>query len=125
MFFGLTNSPATFQALMDSIFDDFIKEGKIIVVTPTKKQQTTPETRKCTFEQPQVEFFGAIVSEGCIKMEEKKLKVIDNMHRPQNLTELCSFVQFCNFDRTFIKTLQQTYGALETFPMGRPHSARF
>ena len=31
MFFGLTNSPATFQTMMDSIFDGLISEGKVIV----------------------------------------------------------------------------------------------
>ena len=27
MFFGLTNSPATFQTIMDAIFEDLISEG--------------------------------------------------------------------------------------------------
>jgi hypothetical protein len=31
MFFGLTNSSATFQALMNAIFADLIAEGKIAV----------------------------------------------------------------------------------------------
>ncbi len=31
MFFGLTNSPATFQMMMDNIFDELISEGVIVV----------------------------------------------------------------------------------------------
>jgi hypothetical protein len=31
MFFGLTNSPATFQALMNAIFTDLIAKGKVAV----------------------------------------------------------------------------------------------
>src|SRR6202789_3831647 len=31
MFFGLTNSPATFQTMMDDIFDDLIMEGVVCV----------------------------------------------------------------------------------------------
>jgi hypothetical protein len=31
MFFGLTNSPATFQLLMNSIFADLIAQGKVAV----------------------------------------------------------------------------------------------
>lgn len=31
MFFGLTNSPATFQNMMNNIFADFIAEGKVTV----------------------------------------------------------------------------------------------
>ena len=31
MFLGLTNSPATFQTMMDDIFDDLITEGVVVV----------------------------------------------------------------------------------------------
>jgi hypothetical protein len=31
MFFGLTNSPATFQSMMNNIFTDLIVEGRVIV----------------------------------------------------------------------------------------------
>jgi hypothetical protein len=31
MFFGMCNSPATFQAMMDSIFSDMIEGQKVIV----------------------------------------------------------------------------------------------
>ena len=31
MFFGLCNSPATFQALMDDLFSDMIEEGWLVI----------------------------------------------------------------------------------------------
>ena len=31
MFFGLTNTPATFQTMMDDIFKDLITEGVVVV----------------------------------------------------------------------------------------------
>ena len=31
MFFGLTNSPATFQTMMNDIFTDMISEGVVVV----------------------------------------------------------------------------------------------
>ena len=31
MFFGLTNSPATFQTMMDGIFEDLISKGVVVV----------------------------------------------------------------------------------------------
>ena len=31
MFFGLTNSPATFQTMMDNVFDELISEGVVVV----------------------------------------------------------------------------------------------
>ena len=33
MFFGLCNSPATFQTMMDDIFDDLITEGVVVVLS--------------------------------------------------------------------------------------------
>ena len=32
MFFGLTNSPATFQTMMDGIFEELISEGVVVVL---------------------------------------------------------------------------------------------
>ena len=32
MFFGMCNSPATFQAMMDDIFEDLIEEGIVIIL---------------------------------------------------------------------------------------------
>jgi len=31
MFFGLTNSPATFQTMMNHLFRDLINQGKVVV----------------------------------------------------------------------------------------------
>ena len=31
MFFGLTNSPATFQTMMDGIFEELITKGQVVV----------------------------------------------------------------------------------------------
>ena len=83
MFFGLTNSPATFQALMNSIFSDLIAEGKvavylddILIFTITLEEHRTvvnevlqrlrthdlylrPE--KCQFEQEEIEYLGLVI----------------------------------------------------------------
>jgi hypothetical protein len=34
MYFGLTNSPAMFQMMMNEIFQDLITEGVVSIVTP-------------------------------------------------------------------------------------------
>ena len=44
MFFGLCNSPATFQAMMDDIFKDMLNEGVVIdymddLLIPTKDDE--------------------------------------------------------------------------------------
>ena len=86
MFFSLTNSPATFQTMMNDIFKDLIDEGyvavymdDILVYTRTIKHHREVVTRvldvlrkywlylkveKCTFECTMVEYLGLVLSEG-------------------------------------------------------------
>jgi len=50
MFFGLCNSPATFQSMMDDIFDDLIMEGVVVVYLDDILifRETLEEHRKVT-----------------------------------------------------------------------------
>ena len=94
MFFGMCNSPATFQAMMDSIFKDLIAEGLIIVymddilIFAKDKQQLDKITRKvlqrlqendlylkpekCSFEKTKIDYLGMIIEEGKISMDPTK-----------------------------------------------------
>jgi hypothetical protein len=98
MFFGLTNSPATFQALMNTIFADLIAEGRVVVYlddilvffTDLEQHQRDinkvlwqleahdlylwPE--KCEFEQTEVEYLGMIISEGAVRMDNAKVQAL-------------------------------------------------
>ena len=50
MFFGLTNSPATFQTMMNDIFKDLISEGVVVVYLDDILifMETVDEHRKVT-----------------------------------------------------------------------------
>ena len=98
MFFGLTNSPATFQALMNSLFADLIAEGKVAVYLDDiliftkdleehrrvvqdvlgRLQQNDlylhPE--KCEFEQLQIKYLGLIIQEGEVRMDPAKVAAV-------------------------------------------------
>jgi transposase InsO family protein len=124
MFFGLTNSPPTFQAMMDHIFGDLIRAGKMqvylddcLLFAPTLQElrETTREVlercrqnklyfkaEKCSFEKAEVDFMGVVISHKSIKMDPIKTKAIDQWPAPTNLREARSFMQFCNFYRDFI-----------------------
>lgn len=125
MFFGLTNSPATFQAMMDNIFRDMIDQGHvavylddIIVFTQTLEEHRRivqevlhrleqndlflkPE--KCEFEKDSVEYLGLVIKEGELHMDPVKTKAITEWPVPRNKKDVQSFRGFANFYRCFIK----------------------
>jgi hypothetical protein len=95
MFFGLTNSPATFQAMMDSIFEEEIQKGGVVVYmddiliyadTEDELERLTNlvlrklrhhdlflKPEKCLFHRREIDFLGFIIREGQIKMDPTKL----------------------------------------------------
>ncbi len=125
MFFGLTNSPATFQWMMNDIFKDLIASGKvtiylddILIMSKTKEEHRQITRRvlatlrkhklflkaeKCEFEVLETEYLGVIISEGSIRMDPVKIKGILDWPVPTKKKELQSFLGFTNFYRRFIK----------------------
>ena len=125
MFFGLTNSPATFQTMMNELLRDLINTGKVLVyiddiliftnnldehrklvrqvlsILSANKLYLKPE--KCKFEKLQIEFLGLIVSEGKVEMDPIKVSGIRKWPVPNNKKELQQFLGFCNFYRRFVK----------------------
>jgi len=92
MFFGLTNSPSTFQTMMDTIFQDLTTTGEVVIymddiliATPNdvphhqqlvhqvldklEEQDLFLKPEKCTFEVPEVEYLGLIIGGGKVCMD--------------------------------------------------------
>jgi Reverse transcriptase (RNA-dependent DNA polymerase)/RNase H-like domain found in reverse transcriptase/Retroviral aspartyl protease len=126
---GLTNSPAVFQATMNKIFQPFI--GKFVLVylddiliyskTPAEHEQHLRQVlqvlrdnqfycklKKCTFFDPEVQYLGHIVSGEGIKVDPKKVQVVQDWPVPQSQHDLRSFLGLANYFRKFI----QGYSAL-------------
>ena len=96
MFFGLTNSPAMFQAIMNELLRDLINTGKvaafiddIIVGTETEEghdeivaevirrleeNDLYVKLEKCRWKVREVRFLGVVIGPEGIKMEEEKVK---------------------------------------------------
>src|SRR5713101_8973234 len=94
MFFGLTNSPATFQMMMN-VFKDLIDTGKvfiymddILITTSTLEEHRRLvnlvleclqdndlflKPKKCDFEQPKIEYLGLCLRLGHVAMDPVKL----------------------------------------------------
>ena len=125
MFFGLTNSLATFQTMMNDIFCDMIAEGvvcvyldNILIFTKTLSEHQTITQRvleclweynlclkleKCKFKCTQIEYLRVIVLEGMVEMDLVKVSGVSEWPEPRNKREVQSFVRFINFYRWFIK----------------------
>jgi hypothetical protein len=120
MFFSLTNSPATFQTMMNGIFQDLIMEGvvcvyidDILIYTGTleehccisrsvmewlQKHKLYLQLDKCKFEQTRIEYLGLIISEGQAEMDPVKVAGVTDWPKPQNKKEVQSFLSFTNFE---------------------------
>jgi hypothetical protein len=129
MYFGLCNSPATFQTMMNEIFSDMadvmviyiddlmiytetndIQEHERLVKKVLKQLEehdlfATPE--KCTFGVKEVEFLGMIVSREGIKMDDSKVKAIRKWPTPKTVRGVRSFLGLANFYRRFIEGYAQ------------------
>src|SRR5882724_8896571 len=106
MFFGLTNSPATFQMMMNVIFKELIDEGIVTiymddilifgsqireqhheivvrVLDILRKHHLYLKVEKCTFEQPTVKYLSLILSEGCMEMDPVKVAGVRDWLTPR------------------------------------------
>lgn len=124
MFFGLTNSPATFQTMMDDIFHDLIMEGVLVVYlddilifskTLEEHQKVTRRVMelltkhklylrpdKCEFEKTQIKYLGVVISHNTVTMDPVKVAGVTDWPVPSNKREVQSFLGFLNFYRRFI-----------------------
>ena len=91
MFFGMTNSPAIFQTMMNDIFQDLIAKGimvvyldDILIFTRTEEEhakairwvlQVLQEHKlflhleKCEFCKERIEYLGLVISENEVSMD--------------------------------------------------------
>jgi len=119
MFFSLMNSPATFQMMMDDIFEDLISEGivvvyldDILIFTETleehwkithrilellEKHKLYLHSDKCKFERTTIEYLGVIISHNSVAMDPVKIAGITEGPTPTNKKEVQSFLGFTNF----------------------------
>ena len=125
MFFGMTNSPATFQTMMNDIFQNLIAKGivvvyldNILIFTKTKEEhaqavwrvlQVLKENKlflrpeKCKFYKQQIEYLGLVISENKVSMDLVKVAGVQEWPISENKTDVQAFLGFMNFYQRFIR----------------------
>ena len=119
MFFGLCNSPLTFQAMMNDTLKDEIEEGFCIIymddilifaknkedlehftkhiLESLQKANLYLKPSKCEFCKTKIKYLGLIIEEGKMMMDPTKLNGIRNWPIPKSIKQVCSFLGFGNF----------------------------
>ena len=123
--FGLSNSPACFEALMEKVLhglqwercliylDDIVAFGRSwelavfnlqCIFDRLRSANLKLKPKKCTLFRQSVVFLGFRVSKDGVTCDESKIEAVRNWKVPTNVTEVRAFVGFCNYYRRFIKS---------------------
>jgi RNase H-like domain found in reverse transcriptase/Reverse transcriptase (RNA-dependent DNA polymerase) len=119
MIFGMCDSLATFQAMMNEIFKKEIEENLIIVymddilafsktidglkkikqiiLKKAREYDLYFKAKKCKFRKPKIKYLGLVVEEGKLAMDPTKLKGILDWPAPKTVKEVRFFLGFGNF----------------------------
>lgn len=121
---GLTSSPFTWQRAINTILIDLIGNGvyvyldDIIICAKTRKihndlvyeimtrfkdHNLQLKITKCVFYAQKFEYLGHVISKEGIKANPKKIEVIKNYPRPQNMKHIQSFLGLCSYFRRYVK----------------------
>ena len=125
MFFGLTNSPATFQAMMNELLRDLINTGKVAVfiddvIVGTETEEGHKELvaevikrleendlyvkpEKCKWKVREVDFLGMVIGPEGIKMEKEKVKGVLEWLTPKCVKDVQKFLGLANYYHWFIE----------------------
>ena len=125
MFFGITNSPAMFQAVMNKILRDLINKGKVAafvddVLVGTKTEKGHDEIveemlrrleendlyvkpEKCIWKSRKIGFLGVVIEPNGIEIEKEKVNGVLSWLEPKNIKDVRKFLGLTNYYRRFIK----------------------
>ena len=129
MFFGITNSLATFQAITNEILRDLINEGKVAafvndVLVGTETEEGHDEIveevlrrleendlyvkpEKCIQKVRKIGFLEVVIGPNRIEMEKEKIDGILSWPEPKNAKDVRKLLGLANYYRKFIKNFTQ------------------
>jgi len=125
MFFGMTNSLATFQAIMNEILRNLINERKVAafvddVLVGTETEEGHDEIveeilrrleendlyikpEKCVWKMRKIGFLEVVIGPDGIEMEKEKVEGVLSWPEPKNIKDVRKFLGLANYYKRFIK----------------------
>jgi hypothetical protein len=129
MSFGLTNAPATFQALMNDILSRYLRNFVLVffddiliysatwadhlrhvhlVLDTLRQHELRLKRSKCVFGVPTVSYLGHVVSADGVAMDCQKVQAVADWMRPRTVRALRGFLGLTGYYWRFI----QGFGAI-------------
>ena len=121
MFFGMTNSSATFQDMMNEILRDMINKEKVAafvddvligmeteeghdkiveeILKRLEENDLYVKPEKCAWKVQKVNFLGVVMGQGKIEMEEDKVAGVLNWPVPKTVRDVRKFLGLANYYR--------------------------
>ena len=125
IFFGLTNLPVTFQAMMNDLLRDLVVEEKVAVFIDDVMVATETEEghneiveevlrrleendlfvkpEKCVWKVRKVGFSGVIIGEDGVRIEREKVQRVVEWPVPKSVKDVQKFLGLANYYRWFVK----------------------
>ena len=124
--FGLTNAPATFQRLIDKLFDkknwpfvftyldDILIASKSIeehfehvtaVLTKLTEVGLRLRPRKCFFARTEIKYLGHTITPSGVKPNDAKVKAVQEYPQPKSAQDIKAFLGLVNFYRNHIRDM--------------------
>ncbi|WVZ93769.1 hypothetical protein U9M48_039726, partial [Paspalum notatum var. saurae] len=128
MSFGLTNAPAYFMQLMNSVFMDYLDKFVVVfiddiliyskteaeheehlrlVLQRLREHKLYDKFSKCEFWIDEVRFLGHVVSKGGIAVDPSKVSTVTNWKVPEIPKEVRGFLGLAGYYRRFIENFSR------------------
>ncbi|WVZ63682.1 hypothetical protein U9M48_013295 [Paspalum notatum var. saurae] len=128
MSFGLTNAPAYFMQLMNSVFMDYLDKFVVVfiddiliyskteaeheehlrlVLQRLREHKLYAKFSKCEFWIDEVRFLGHVVSKGGIAVDPSKVSTVTNWKVPEIPKEVRGFLGLAGYYRRFIENFSR------------------